>query len=248
MYAEGNIRRKPYDGSKEAPDLEKGEKAPEETERRKNMTRISTRRDVLDYSMPNTSTAPTTPTTTPTNETGRLAHRHHLHIDTQEYIDLRVKRELTHTYADVPENTRYRFWLQVCIVTLTSISAAFVALGLEVWVPVLVAGAATFEFAYSYQDLDSLIPSLNTTAGELTSVLIWWTGLTQIQTRLQTNKNLLVERTERAILARYEQMAGNTIASAKKRYEEAKKEHEGANAGPAPKGFDEKKAQEALRN
>lgn len=133
-----------------------------------------------------------------------------------QYIDARLTNCGREFYLELPRLTlMHRIFLFLSI-SLTAAATGFVSFNLEAWVPVVLAGAAAAEFAGSYLQLDARIPRLNASACELTKVLLWWNGLTLIQCRQPSNKDQLVERTENAILAQYENLAGSTASFAKK--------------------------------
>ena len=85
-------------------------------------------------------------------------------LSAEEYLDQRLKPTLVDFYREVPGHAATQFYL--C--ALTAASAAFASLGLEVWVPVVLAAAAALESANQYFQFDTSVPSLNNCAGELT--------------------------------------------------------------------------------
>jgi hypothetical protein len=110
------------------------------------------------------------------------------------------------------------------IISLTAAGSVFVPNELQIWVPVLLALAATFEFTNSYLLLDTMVPAFNETANELMDVLSWWDGLSMIEKRQRSHRDTLVDRCENAIIDQSGRLAMETKSLAQKRSEVLQKQ------------------------
>jgi hypothetical protein len=136
----------------------------------------------------------------------------------EEYVNTRLKPHLKKIQKELRNKAQTRVVFRCMIISLTAAGAVFVPNGLEIWVPVLLAVAATFEFTNSYLLLDTMLPAFNATASELMDVLLWWDALSLIAKRQRSTRDTLVDRCEDAIVDKYEKLAKETRALAKKRY------------------------------
>lgn len=103
------------------------------------------------------------------------------------------------------------------ITCLTASATGFVSFGLHEWVPLILAISAALEYSTAYLHLDTGIPNLNAAATELTNIESWWNGLSLIQSRQLGIRDILVHRTESAIISYYTQHAGATKLLAEQR-------------------------------
>lgn len=154
-------------------------------------------------------------------------------MGSQYYIENRLEYEGRKFYSQLPSLALCYRSLQVLTIMFIGAATLVVSVDKQEWVPVLVAAAAACEFASTFMNLESRIPTMNAAAGDLTNVMFWWNGLTLIQSRQPSVKDELVARSEEAILSQYEQFAGATLILARKRLAEAQQTKESDDANPS---------------
>ena len=161
-------------------------------------------------------------------------------LSSQKYIETRLDPIRRKFFEEIPMLTLLNKTFLILIIALTATATAFVAFEIEEWVPLVISTAAALEFMNSFLQLESRVPKLNGTATELTKTLLWWDGLTLIESRQPINKDRLVDRCEDAIVAQYESYAGSTSRFAKRNYvnyddngEEEEEQSDGATGMPS---------------
>ena len=134
-------------------------------------------------------------------------------VSASDYLEKRIVDQLSELHGDAPYLASLRMYLKLCTIVLTASASALASFDLAEWIPLPLVVAMAFEFAKDYMQLDTRVPTINGAAGELIKVWLWWTGLSAAQTRLASNKDILVDRSERAILAQFEHHAGQVVSA-----------------------------------
>jgi len=138
-------------------------------------------------------------------------------VSADGYVEKRIVEQSVAMYGDAPWMATFRLYIKFAVIMLTASSSALASFEKPEWVPLPLAIAAVLEFAKDYMQLDTRVPTINGAAGELIKVWLWWSGLSIAQTRLASNKDELVDRSERAILAQYENFAGSVVSALRSR-------------------------------
>jgi len=80
-------------------------------------------------------------------------------------------------------------------------TAGLSAVGLELWVPLLLSSAAAIQSMLSYTQLSLRLESANAVVCQLNQLLCWWQGLTIIERRIECNREFLIETCESVYLS-----------------------------------------------
>uniref|UniRef100_A0A7S3DT55 SMODS and SLOG-associating 2TM effector domain-containing protein n=1 Tax=Entomoneis paludosa TaxID=265537 RepID=A0A7S3DT55_9STRA len=141
-------------------------------------------------------------------------------VSADGYLEKRIVNQLSELHGAAPYMATLRMYLKFFVIVLTASSSVLASFEKAEWIPLPLAIAAALEFVKDYMQLDTRVPTINGAAGELTKVWLWWTGLSLAQARLSENKDLLVDRSERAILAQYEHFAGQVVSALRRRHDQ----------------------------
>ena len=99
------------------------------------------------------------------------------------------------------------------MIAVTTVSSALAAFDYELRIPAMLALASLLEFPISYQQPDPKLPLHNATVASLTWLLIWLGGLSVMKQRVPSNKELLVDTTETALLIQHEAIVHGALSS-----------------------------------
>lgn len=135
------------------------------------------------------------------------------YLSFDNYVSNRLMPTLIESENSLPLFTFFRNILHIIVIGLTASCSLLIVFEKIQWVPLILAIAATAEFFLHFFHLGTRVPVLNASTRELRKVKTWEQGLTQIQTRLPSKKNELVDRCEIAILSRCEHLAFSNLTT-----------------------------------
>lgn len=137
-------------------------------------------------------------------------------ISLAEYARIRLIPAQEEFENRLPLFIFFRNSCQFSIIGFTALSSFLVAKDLEKWVAIALAAAAAADAILSFFQYEGLSPALHTAESELKKVLLDFKGLGILERRLPSNKRVLIERSEDAILSYYKFKAESALKVGRK--------------------------------
>lgn len=120
-------------------------------------------------------------------------------LTAEDYFQFRLQPAMRQLQAIRPVLTRKYYTLRVLELLATMVAGIFGFIGLQIYIPVMVAVVASLEGLSNFWHVRQKLTDVSLAMSNLEELTLWWGCLSRTQRRLHQSKNYLVDTTETAI-------------------------------------------------
>lgn len=147
-----------------------------------------------------------------------------LNLTADEYLVQRVLEELKRLERENPWLLASLRFYQIGIIVISSAGTILAAYEQQLWIPLVLAMAHALELAMNFRSLPLRLQRANICYSRLQQVVLWWSGLSLFDQRLQQAKFKLVLNVENILLSTIEVITSAQLKREEQQEDDASKD------------------------